>query len=205
MQITADALTPALALAEPEPDHGSKAMTVTLDFMEREPSGLGKLFGSKGVGLSVEVRTFQPGGPHYYFCDVIFPRRLDLHAAFARAGLEWPVWWVVPEVSHLIDKATRKSLSVAGFGRPEYVLPWFVRLHAAVAGRSPSDPVFVRRSVSTLSGDMSEFEGTESPADFMYELSLTMEREATDERLKQEAYAAWLEREAEWKRSTGQA
>jgi hypothetical protein len=206
VRITAGDVRPALELAEPEPDHGSKKMAVTLDFMEKEPSGLGKMFGSKGVGLSVEVHAFEPGGPHHYFSDVDFPRRVDIQQAFRRTSLEWPVWWVIDDVSHLIDKRSFKRLSVSGFGMPEYVLPWFVRLHAVVTETDPFAPVIVRRTVSKIpEGGIGDGRHIDSLGDFMHEVAEDMRREATDEHLKQTALEEWRVREAEWKRSTGQA
>lgn len=204
VRITAGDVSAALELAGPEPDRGAKPMAATLDFMDKEPSGLGKLFGSKGVGLSVEVHQFQPGGPHHYFTDVTFPRRLDIEQAFRRTGLEWPVWWVVADVSHLIDKMGLKSLSVSGFARPAYALPWFVRLYAVLTGSDPFAPVFVRRTVHTIS-EGAEHRGADSLWEFMREVGDYVRRAETDETLKQLAYEEWLEREAEWKRSTGQA
>jgi hypothetical protein len=204
VRITAGDVSAALELAVPEPDRGSTQMAATLEFMEKEPSGFGKLFASKGVGLSVEIHRFQPDGPHYYFSDVTFSRRLDIEQAFRRTGLEWPVWWAVADVSHLIDKMGMKSLSVSGFARPEYVLPWLVRLHAVLAETDPFAPVFVRRTVHTIS-DGGEHRGVESIWEFMREVADHVRRAETDEVLKQLAYEEWLEREAEWKRSTGQA
>lgn len=205
VSITAGDVRAALELAEPEPDRGSKKMSATLDFMAKAPSGLGKVFGSKGVGLSVEIHALEPGGPHYYFADVSFPRRLDIQQAFRRTSLEWPVWWVVDDVSHLIDKMGLKQLSVAGFGMPEYVLPWFVRLHAVVTESDPFAPVFVRRTVDKISSDHSAYRGIDSLWDFMREVRQDMQREVTDQVLKQAALEEWRVREAEWKRSTRQA
>jgi hypothetical protein len=205
VRITAGDVRAALPLAEPEPDHGSKQMAATLDIMQQEPGGFGKLFKSRGVGLSFEIHPFQPGGPHHYFADVQFPRRLDLEQAFRRTGLEWPVWWVVDDVSHLIDKMGMKMLSVSGFGRPEYVLEWFVRLHAVLTESDPFAPVFIRRTVSKIPDGDGSHHGIDSMWELMREVNDSMQREATDELLKQQAYEEWLEREAEWKRSTGQA
>lgn len=205
VRITAGDVRPALELAEPEPDHGSKKMAVTLDFMVKEPSGLGKMFGSKGVGLSVEVHALEPGGPHHYFSDVDFPRRLDIQQAFRRTSLEWPVWWVVGDVSHLIDKMGLKRLSVSGFGMPHYVLPWFVRLHAVVTETDPFAPVIVRRTVGKIPDDHSAYRDIDSFSDLMREVREDMRREETDEHLKQMALEEWRVREAEWRRSTGQA
>jgi hypothetical protein len=203
VRITAGDITAALALAEPEPDVGSKRMSTTLDLMREEPSGLGKLFKSRGVGLSVSVDPFMPGGPHHWYADVKFPRGLDLAQAFSQAGLEWPVWWVNDEVSHLIDKRSMKMLTVSGFGRAEYALPWFVRLHAVLAECDPFEPVFVRRSVEKVPDSIGDFRHAESHWDLMREVNESMRRDATDEQLKQEAYESWLVREDEWKRSGG--
>lgn len=200
-RITAGDVSAGLALAEPEPARDGTDMAVTLDFMDREPSGLGKVFGSKGVGLSVQVHEFVAGGPHYYFTDVRFPRRVDIQQSFARTGLEWPVWWVVPEVSHLVDRMGTRMLSVAGFARPEYALPWFVRLHSVVADTDPYEPVLVRRGVSRISGGAGVHGGIESLWDMLYEVAQEMRREATHESLQREAYEGWLEREAAWKQS----
>ena len=200
VRITAGDVIAALPLAEPEPDDGSKKMATTLDLMHEEPSGLGRLFASRGVGLSFEIHPFQPGGPHYYFTDVRFPRGLDLAQAFRRAGLEWPVWWSIDGVSQLVDKKTLKMLTFSGFGRPEYVLPWFVRLHAVVTESDPLAPVFVRRSVDRVSADAGH-RGVDSVWELMREIGDQMRRDVTDEVLRQHAYEEWLEREAEWKRS----
>jgi hypothetical protein len=203
VRITAADITAALPLAEPEPNVGSKRMTTTLDLMREAPSGLGKLFKSRGVGLSISVDPFIPGGPHHWYADVKFPRRLDLTQAFSRAGLEWPVWWVIDDVSHLIDKMGLKMLTVSGFGRAEYALPWFVRLHAVLAECDPFEAVFVRRSVEKVPDGVGDYRRADDYWDVMREVADSMRREATDEQLKQEAYEAWLEREAEWKRSGG--
>ncbi len=92
-------------------------------------------------------------------------------------------------------------VSVAGFAMPEYALPWFVRLYAALTDADPMAPVFVRRSVHKVGGD-GQHRGVDSLWDFMREVGDAMRREATDEILKKKAYDEWLEREAEWKRST---
>lgn len=205
VHVTAEDVGAALQLAEPEPDRGSTKMAVSLDFMEQEPSGLAKLFKSKGVGLSVEVHALEPGGPHYYFADVRFRRSVDIESAFSRAGLEWPVWWIIEEVSHLVDKAGTKMLSVAGFGRPAYVLPWFVRLHAVVAETDPNVPVLVRRTVSKLPEGSAGYRGVDSLWDFMREVAESARREATDEALKAQALEEWREREAEWNGPSGQS
>lgn len=202
--ISAADLRVALELAEPEPDEGSKEFTTSLDFMVKEPSGLGKVFRSGGVELSVAVEPLVDGGPHYWYTDVRFPRRFDVHAEFARVGLEWPVWWAVSEVTHLVDKTGLKQLSFSGFGAAEYALPWFVRLHAAIAGIDPSTTVFVRRSVERV-GEAGDYRRVDSFWEFMYELNESIRKENTDERLKQLALEEWYEREAEWKRSTGRA
>lgn len=202
VRISAGDITAAIPLAEPEPDQGSKKMATTIDLMQREPGALGRLFKGSGVGVSFEIHPFQLGGPHYYFTDVRFPRGTDIESAFRRAGLEWPVWWMVDDVSHLIDKMGLKSLSVAGFARPEYALPWFVRLHAVLTDSDPFAPVFVRRSVHKVSADGMN-RGVDSLWEFMREVGDVVRREVTDEILKQQAYEQWLEREGEWKRSGG--
>ena len=200
VRINAGDVTAALPLAEPEPDDGSKKMATTIDLMQQEPSGLGRLFASRGVGLSFEIHPFQADGPHYYFTDVRFPRRLDLDQAFRRAGLAWPVWWSVDGVSQLVDTRTLKMLTFSGFGRPEYVVPWFVRLHAVLTESDPLAPVFARRSVDRVSTG-AEHRGVDSVWEFMREVGDQMRRDVTDDVLKQQAYEEWLEREAEWKRS----
>lgn len=203
VQCSADDLRAAMELAVPEPDQGSKKFVTTLEFMGTEPSGR-KLFRTRGVGLSVALMVLVEGGPHHWFVDVRFPRRFDIHGEFARVGLEWPVWWAVPEVTHLIDKSGVKYLSFSGFGTAEYSLAWFVRLHAAIAGIEPSTPVFVRRTVDRA-GEEWDGRHIDSFADLMREVGDSMRSDATDERLKELALEEWREREAAWKRSTGRA
>ena len=49
--------------------------------------------------------------------QVRFPRGTDLEREFTRVGQDWPVWWAIPDMTHLVEKA--RILDFVGPGRSE--------------------------------------------------------------------------------------
>jgi hypothetical protein len=200
VRITAADVTAAIALAEPTPERTGSRQVTTLDFMEKEPSRLARVFTRGGAGaMSVTVDPSPvPGGAYLWSTQVRFPR-IDLEAAFRRTGLEWPIWWAVGigEMTNLIDKRSLRMLDFVGFATPELALPWFVRLSAAAAERDPLAPIVVRRTVRTPIDQ--EYDDVDDIEDLWIEAG----RGLLSDAMKLEAYEAWQEREDEWRSAGG--
>ena len=133
VKITAANIDAAIALAEPIPESASGSYRVTtLEFSAKEPSRFAKMFNS-GDGITVTVDPSPvEGGAFLWSTQVRFPRGTDIEREFARVGLDWPAWWAIPDMTHLVEKA--RIVDFVGFAWPELALPWFVRLHAAATG-----------------------------------------------------------------------
>jgi hypothetical protein len=147
VRITAADVSAAVPLCEPVEEGTFGYRVVNLDFSAKEPGRFGKMFGGgDGISVSIDLPAVEGGVP-IWSTQVRFERGLDADREFSRAGLEWPIWWAIPDLSHFIEKA--RILQFTGFATAELALPWFVRLHAVVAGVDPLAPVVVTRSVSS--------------------------------------------------------
>ena len=190
VKITAANIDAAVALAEPIPESASVSYQVTtLEFSAKEPSRLGRMFkGGDSISVTVDPSPVE-GGAWLWSTQVRFPRGIDFEREFARVGLEWPVWWAIPDMTHLVDKA--RILDFVGFAWPELALPWFVRLHAAVTGVDAFAPLVVTRSVKApMRPEHDEFDDLEGLIDDVRESTLS-------DSLKQQAYGEWQSRAAE--------
>ena len=188
--ITAEDITAAVPLAEPIPESASGSYRVaTLELSDKEPSRLGKMF-KGGGGLSVTVDPSPvDGGAWLWATQVRFPRKIDVTSEFSRVGLDWPVWWAIPDMTNLVEKV--RILDFVGFAWPELALPWFVRLHAAATGVDPLAPVVVtRREKTMIRPDSDKIEDLE-------ELVEEVQQEMFSDALKQQAYDEWQARAAE--------
>jgi hypothetical protein len=190
VEITAANVAAAVALAEPVPESASVSYRVTtLEFSAEQPSRFAKLFrGGGGITVSVDPSPVQ-GGAFTWSTQVRFPKGIDFDREFARVGLDWPLWWAIPDMTHLVESA--RILDVVGFAWPELALPWFVRLHAAVTGTDALAPVVVRRDVrSPMRPDYDEINDLDDLIDDVGESMLS-------DALKQQAYGEWQARAAE--------
>jgi hypothetical protein len=188
VQISLADIGPAIPLAKPIPE-GTFYKVTTLDFMAKEPSRFGRMFkGGDGISVSVDPSP-EAGGASQWYTQVRFPKGTDFNREFARTGLEWPVWWAIPEMTHLIEKA--RILEFVAFASPELALPWFIRLHAAAAGADPNAPVTVVRSVKTPM--RAEYDEIDDLDDLVDDVRSAEHSDA----LKQSAYADWKGRAAE--------
>lgn len=153
VEITADDVGAAMALAVPATDTAWSHKQTTLHFRARdEPSsGLGRLLGGgRGRGIAVHLDPSPvPAGPFIWSTQVRFPRGAGVAESLARAGVAWPMWWAVGQgdLTTLVERA--RMLVFTGFAGPALALPWFVRLHAAATGADPADPVRVSASVTS--------------------------------------------------------
>lgn len=190
VKITAANVAAAVALAAPIPESASASYRVTtLEFSAKEPSRFGKLFkGGDGISVTVDPSPVE-GGAFLWSTQVRFPRGIDVEREFARVGLDWPVWWAIPDMTHLIEKA--RILEFVGFAAPELALAWFVRLHAAATGADPSAPVVVSRTVK--SPMRAEHDDIEDLGDLVDEV----QQATLSDAVKQQAYSAWQLRAAE--------
>jgi len=190
VKITAANVGPAVALAEPIPESASASYQVTtLEFSAKEPSRFAKMFkGGDGIAVSVDPSPAQ-GGAFMWSTQVRFPKGIDFEREFARVGLDWPVWWAIPDMTHLVEKA--RILDFVGFAWPELALPWFVRLHAAATGADALAPVVVKREVtSPMRPEYQEIDDLDDLIDDVGESMLS-------DSLKQQAYGEWQSRAAE--------
>jgi hypothetical protein len=188
VRITAANVEAAVALAEPVPESASYRVT-TLGFSAKEPSRLAKMFKTgDGITVSVDPSPVE-GGAFMWSTQVRFGRGIDFQREFARVGLDWPVWWAVPDLTQLIEKA--RIVQFVGFAWPELALPWFVRLHAAATGADALAPVVVTRDVK--SPMRPEYDRIEDLGDLIDEVR---ESELSDS-LKRDAYGEWQARAAE--------
>jgi hypothetical protein len=190
VKITAANVEGAVALAEPIPESASVSYQVTtLEFSAKEPSRFAKVFkGGDGITVNVDPSPVE-GGAFLWSTQVRFPRGIDFEREFARVGLEWPVWWAIPDMSHLVEKA--RILDFVGFAWPELALPWFVRLHAAATGVDALAPVVVTRNVkSPMRAEHDEIEDVDDLIDDVQESTLS-------DAFKQQAYGEWQARAAE--------
>jgi hypothetical protein len=189
-KITAASVGAAVSLAEPIPESASASYEVTtLEFSAKEPSRFAKMFNSGG-GISVTVDPSPvDGGAFIWSTQVRFPKGTDFEREFSRVGLDWPVWWAIPDMTHLVAKV--RILDVVGFAWPELALPWFVRLHAAATGVDPMAPVVVTRHVkSPMRAEHDEIEDLDDLIDDVQESTLS-------DSFKQQAYGEWQARAAE--------
>jgi hypothetical protein len=190
VKITAANIDAAVALAEPIPESASVSYQVTtLEFSAKEPSRLGRMFkGGDSISVSVDPSPVE-GGALLWSTQVRFPRGIDFEREFARVGLAWPVWWAIPDMTHLVEKA--RILEFVGFAWPELALPWFVRLHAAATGVDALAPVVVTRSVKApMRPETDEIHDLDDLIDELQESTLS-------DSLKQHAYGEWQARAAE--------
>jgi hypothetical protein len=190
VKITAANVDAAVTLAEPIPESASVSYQVTtLEFSAKEPSRFAKMFkGGDGIAVSVDPSPVE-GGAFLWSTQVRFPRGTDFPREFARVGLEWPVWWAIPDMTHLIDKA--RILDFVGFAWPELALPWFVRLHAAATGVDALAPVVVTRTVkSPMRPEHLQTEDLDDLIDELQESTLS-------DSYKQQAYGEWQTRAAD--------
>jgi hypothetical protein len=189
VKITAANVDAALALAEPVPEGGASYRVTSLEFSAKEPSRFGRMFkGGDGISVTVDPSPVD-GGAFLWSTQVRFPRGFDAQREFARVGLDWPVWWAVPDMTHLVEKA--RILEFVGFAWPELALPWFVRLHAAVVGADALAPVTVSRSEkSPMRPEHDDIEDLEDLIDEVQESTFS-------DALKQQAYGEWQARAAE--------
>jgi hypothetical protein len=190
VKITAANVDAAIALAEPVPESASVSyQVVTLEFSAKEPSRFAKMF-SSGDGITVTVDPSPvEGGAFLWSTQVRFPRGTDIDRGFARVGLDWPVWWAIPDMTHLVEKA--RILDFVGFAWPELALPWFVRLHAAATSVDALAPVLVTRNlISPMRPEHHEIEDLDDLIDDVQESTLS-------DAFKQQAYAEWQTRAAE--------
>jgi hypothetical protein len=190
VEITATNVAAAVALAEPVPESALIPYRVTtLQFSSEQPSRFAKMFKSAGgITVSVDPSPVQ-GGAFTWSTQVRFPKGTDFEREFARVGLDWPVWWAIPDMTHLVAKV--RILDVVGFAWPELALPWFVRLHAAVTGADALAPVVVRRDVR--SPMRPEYDEVDDLDDLIDDVGESMLSDA----LKQQAYGEWQSRAAE--------
>ncbi len=189
-KITAANVDAAIALAEPIPESASVSYQVTtLEFSAKEPSRFAKMFNSgDGIAVTVDPSPAE-GGAFLWSTQVRFPRGTDIEREFGRVGLDWPVWWAIPDMTHLIEKA--RILDLVGFAWPELALPWFVRLHAAMAGVDALAPVVVTRNVK--SPMRPEHRDIEDLGDLIDEV----QESTMSDSLMQQAYGDWQTRAAE--------
>ena len=190
VKVTAANIEPAIALAEPVPESASASYQVTtLEFSAKEPSRFGRMFkGGDGISVTVDPSPVE-GGAFLWSTQVRFPRGTDFEREFVRVGLDWPVWWSIPDMTHLVEKA--RLLEFVGFAWPELALAWFVRLHAAAAGVDALAPVVVTRSVkSPMRAEHEEIEDLDDLVDELQESALS-------DAFKQQAYGEWQARAAE--------
>lgn len=190
VKITAANVAAAVALAEPIADSASVSYQVaTLEFSAKEPSRFGRMFkGGDGISVTVEPSPVE-GGAFLWSTQVRFPRGIDFEREFSRTGLEWPVWWAIPDMTHLVEKA--RMLDFVGFAWPELALAWFVRLHATATGVDPLAPVVVTHSVkSPMRPEHHDVEDIDDLIDGVQESTLS-------DSLKQQAYGEWQARAAE--------
>lgn len=186
--ITATDVEAAIALAEPVPESASYRVT-TLEFAATGRSRLAKMFGA-GDGISVNVDPSPvDGGAFSWHTQVRFPRGIDFDREFNRVGLDWPVWWAIPEMTHLVEKV--RILEFVGFATPELALPWFVRLHAAATGVDALAPVEVTRDVK------SPMRPHHDSLDDLDDVMDDVERSVQSDSLKRQAYGEWQARAAE--------
>lgn len=190
VEITAADVAAAVALAEPVPESASVAYQVTtLDLSAKGQSRFGRMFkGGDGISVTVDPSPVE-GGAWLWSTQVRFPRGIQFEREFARVGLTWPVWWAIPDRTHLVEKA--RILEFVGFARPELALPWFVRLHAAATGADALAPIVVTRSVKApMRAEHDEVEDLDDLIDEVREATLS-------DSLKQQAYGEWQARAAE--------
>lgn len=190
VKVTAANVDAAVALAEPIAESASVSYQVTtLEFSAKEPSRFAKVFkGGEGITVNVDPSPVE-GGAFLWSTQVRFPRGIDFEREFARVGLEWPVWWAIPDMAHLVEKA--RILDFVGFAWPELALPWFVRLHAAATGVDALAPVVVTRNVkSPMRPEHDEIEDLDDLIDDVQESTLS-------DAFKQQAYGEWQTRAAE--------
>jgi hypothetical protein len=190
VKITAANVEAAIALAEPIPESASVSYQVTtLEFSAKEPSRFAKMFNS-GDGITVTVDPSPvEGGAFLWSTQVRFPRGTDFEREFARVGLDWPVWWAIPDMTHLVEKA--RILDFVGFAWPELALGWFVRLHAAATSVDALAPVVVTRHVkSPMRPEHDDIEDLEDLVDDVQESTLS-------DSFKQQAYGEWQARAAD--------
>lgn len=190
VRITAANVQDALALAEPVPESASVSYQVTtLSFSAKEPGRFAKVFrGGDAISVTVDPSPVE-GGAFTWSTQVRFPRGIDFEREFARVGLDWPAWWAIPDMTHLVEKA--RILDFVGFAWPELALPWFVRLHAATTGVDALAPVVVTRTVaSPMRAQHEAIEDLEDLVDEVQESTLS-------DSLKQQAYGEWQARAAE--------
>lgn len=189
VRITAANVEAARALAEPisESAMGSYRV-VTLEFSAKEPSRFGRMFkGGDGISVTVDPSPVE-GGASLWAAQVRFPRGTDVGREFARVGLDWPVWWAIPDMTHVVEKA--RLLEFVGFAWPDLALPWFVRLHAAATGGDPLAPVVVTRTVSSpMRPEHQDLEDLDDLIDEVQESTLS-------DAFKQQAYGEWQTRAA---------
>lgn len=189
--VTASDVSAAIPLARPTSSTGA-SRKVTMLQLDAEAPSRRKLFGSRrrgGISVTVDPSPV-PDGPFEWATQVRFPRGVDVHQAFARVGLEWPVWWAVGlgEMTTLIEKI--RMLTFVGFADPALALPWFVRLHAAATGAEPHAPVRVTGSVST---PLPVTHHDNLALDVLHHVQAS----AHSDRLKLQAYEEWRSRAAE--------
>ena len=188
VKITAANIDAAIALAEPIPESASASYRVTtLKFSAKEPSRFARMFDS-GDGITVTVDPSPvEGGAFLWSTQVRFSRGTDIEREFARVGLDWPVWWAIPDLTHLIEKA--RIVDLVGFAWPELALPWFVRLHAAATGVDALAPVTVTRNVKSPM----RHDATEDLDDLIDDVRDSTRSDSS----KRQAYAEWQTRAAE--------
>jgi hypothetical protein len=186
--ITAANVEAARALSEPLPESASYRV-VKLEFSAKEQGRFGRMFkGGDGISVSIDPSPVE-GGAFMWSVQVRFPRGIDFDREFNRVGLDWPVWWAIPDMTHLIEKA--RILDFVGFAWPELALPWFVRLHAAATGVDALAPVVVTRDEqSPMRPDRDEINDLDDLLDELGESMLS-------DSLKQQAYGEWQARATE--------
>jgi hypothetical protein len=190
VKITAASVEAAVALAEPMPESATGSYRVTtLEFSAKEPSRFGRMFkGGDGISVTVDPSPVE-GGAFMWSAQVRFPRGIDFEREFARVGLDWPVWWAIPDMTHLIEKV--RVLEFVGFAWPELALTWFVRLHAAATGVDPFAPVVVTRDVK------SPLRAAHDQVDDLDDLVDEVQESTLSDSLKQQAYGEWQARAAD--------
>lgn len=190
VRISVADVSSARALSEPVPESRSGSYHVTtLEISTKEPSRLGRMFkGSDGISVTVDPSPVE-GGAFLWSSQVKFPRGTDLEREFTRVGLNWPVWWAVPDLTHLVEKV--RHLEFVGFAWPELALPWFIRLHAAATGGDALAPVVVTRTVKApLRPDHDRIDDLE---DLIHEVQESTWSDAA----KLHAYGEWQSRAAD--------
>jgi hypothetical protein len=189
VRITAADVSAAVPLCEPVEEGIGWYRVTTLDFMVKEPGRLGKMFGG-GDGISVTIDPSPvDGGVPIWSTQVRFAKGTDIQREFSRTGLEWPVWWSIPDVTHLVEKV--RLLEFVAFATPELALPWFVRLHAAANGTDAAAPVVVARSISSPMRS-----GHQELEDFD-DISDDVDSSMLSDELKKMAYGEWQVRATE--------